>query len=37
VPGGFDLNLTVDHELQFRLEKRVALAVEEQDADGAVG
>ncbi|MCB0350083.1 MAG: PASTA domain-containing protein [Bdellovibrionales bacterium] len=37
VPAGFDLTLTIDHELQYRLERELALAVEEQDADGAVG
>lgn len=37
IPAGYDLTLTVDHELQYRLERELALAVQEQNADGAVG
>lgn len=37
IPAGFDLTLTIDHELQYSLERELALTVASQKADGAVG
>ncbi len=37
VPDGFDVQLTVDRELQFILEQELAGAVREHEADSAVG
>jgi len=37
VPDGFDIQLTVDRELQFILEQELAGAVSEHEADSAVG
>ena len=37
VPAGFDLNLTIDHQLQYRLERELKTAVDEFAADSAVG
>ena len=36
-PGGSNLHLTIDSELQFKLEKELMLAVERFEADSAVG
>lgn len=36
-PAGYDLTLTVDSELQYRLERELAGAVSQYDADSAVG
>lgn len=36
-PAGFDLTLTVDAELQYRLERELASAVSVHEADSAVG
>lgn len=36
-PDGSDLELTIDSEMQFQLEKELQLAVDEQQADSAIG
>ncbi len=36
-PAGFDVHLTVDAELQFKLEQELMAAVRMHDADGAMG
>jgi len=37
VPDGADLQLTIDHEVQFTLEQELLQAMERQGADSAVG
>lgn len=37
VPAGHDLKLTIDHELQFRLERELHQAMTEYEADSATG
>jgi cell division protein FtsI (penicillin-binding protein 3) len=36
-PAGYDLALTIDHELQYRLERELAQATQEYSADSALG
>lgn len=36
-PDGSDLELTIDSEMQFQLEKELQLAVDEHQADSAIG
>ena len=36
-PDGSDLELTIDSEMQFQLEKELQKAVDEQEADSAIG
>lgn len=37
VPAGFDINLTIDHELQYMLERELNQAIKLHEADSALG